>query len=197
MKKYFILITSLLYLGCSIGKIENDLAIENLKGKVKAVIDTSFFYYSSAENLLDSVATINASYEKNGIIKYNDLGNRLETDYFKQESNFNKIVDYDSVGNYVDQNYFAKKIKHTFKYDDEMNLVEVGFYDFKGTYLNSVDKYDILGHPLETIVYNPDGSLSHTNTFKCEYDSMGNWISIIVFENHIPYSLIKRKIIYY
>ena len=58
-------------------------------------------------------------------------------------------------------------------------------------------KYDEKGNMIEQNRYNADGSVNSKITYKYEFDTSGNWITLTVIENDKPTELTERVIKYY
>lgn len=58
-------------------------------------------------------------------------------------------------------------------------------------------KYNENGNKIEANLYSSDAVLYSKETFKYEYDKIGNWINKISFNNNEPIKITERVIEYY
>ncbi|MCK9414889.1 MAG: hypothetical protein M0Q53_21525 [Prolixibacteraceae bacterium] len=109
---------------------------------------------------------------------------------YEAKERFGKI----EKGNRIRSNDFDFQIK----YDDQGNRIEVNEYNSDGSiYGRCTYKYNEKGNRIEENEYDTDDSLSSKYTYKYEYDTYGNWVKRIAFEDEIPRYILEREYEYY
>ncbi len=145
------------------------------------------------------------------ISKYYDKGKKIELNCSQSYSNliWKVISKYDDKGNRIEYSSFnsdgSQEQKRTFKYDDKGNKIEISSFVYDGNQQSQnykrTYKYDDKGNEIE-IEYNtyyPEDSLvyKYTDKYKYDFDSKGNWIKKIKFENEVPTLKVVREIEYF
>lgn len=212
----FILIILSLFLFAFIGnKPKNDLEKQNLKGKVKSVIESTFFAKAGMfgklqkDGLMDKYKYVfNNAGEETERIKYDTTSNRdvpIETIIYKYDSNDNLIERYDKRGDSIvfkydnskhvieEENFDSNKLvyKVTYKYDDRGNKIEKREYSHENKLESSkVYKFDRSGNETEAYnhYFNIQGTSDSRVTYK--YDNRNNKIEKDSYE---PDSVLKWK----
>lgn len=125
-----------------------------------------------------------------------EKGNRIRS------NDFDFQIKYDDQGNRIEENGYNSdgnlSFKYTYKYDDQGNRIEVNEYNSDGSiYGRCTYKYNEKGNRIEENEYDTDDSLSYKYTYKYEYDTYGNWVKRIDFEDEIPRYILEREYEYY
>jgi hypothetical protein len=135
--------------------------------------------------------------------KYDIKGNLIERDGITDNNlhHTKEINKYDNKGNLVENDWISSDgslvFKWIFKYDNKKKLIErKNIYD-KEILLRQTYKYDNNGNEIEKNLYDPRNNRHTMETFKYEFDKMGNWIKRIDFKNDTPKFLIEREIKYF
>lgn len=114
------------------------------------------------------------------------------------------ILTYDQDGKKIEEDqYFPDRsekpvIRSIFKYDENGNKIQEHMYNPEDRLIvRWLSKYDGENRLIEENYYYSDGSLNSKENYEYEYDSHGNWIKQIVYENDNPKFIIERTISYY
>ena len=134
-------------------EIENDLTRENIKGKVKQIIEAYFdakeaFGKPKKENLTDKYK-----------IKYNMDGNITEE---------------------IDLIFKGIDSKYKYLYNEDGNLISETEYEDDTLMMKTIYKYDEYGNIMEEISYNSDGNL--TSKHKYQFDEYGNITEEMIYD---------------
>jgi hypothetical protein len=201
-------------------KRKNDLSENNLNGKVKTIIDSSFSKYGyNKEWCLDNIY----KYDSNGfelenihyydgkildksMHKYNDCGDLIES-YYENGPNYIQTSKY----SYKYDQYWDKVeclwegVNRTiYKNDDKGKCIYSINYSLEGKINDSsIYKYDQKGNLTYSITYNGDGTISDSSVYK--YDLNGfkilsinyNSQGIITSQSNSKYDDKGNKIKYY
>jgi|SRR5690554_1421603 len=206
MKTKLLTIVSVLMLfsSCNENNLEkdskNDLEEENLKGKVRRIIENSYYaeykfgepqkgekIFGQSEDLFNEQGMLIEKRFTNifgdrVIKKYNDRGLELETILFNEEGGLNSktIYQYDKDGNRIERAQYDSKgkleRKEATKYDENGNRIEKVRYNSNGKieYKESV-RYDDKGNETEINYYELD-KLVEKEEYVYKYDNEGNKI---------------------
>ena len=115
-------------------------------------------------------------------------------------------AEYDEKGNLVLRNGYDSEgrlfLIFKCKYDRRGNLVEMtsvlldanidGRLDRKETF-----KYDEFGNTIEHNTYSIDGWLISKESYKYDFDKIGNWIRQIIYKDNKPICVVERTIKYF
>lgn len=175
----------MLFSNCNENNLENDskndLEEENLKGRVRSVVEKS---YDAEEKFGEAIKT--ELYQQKDYY-FNEQGDfteerhrlsRSNPDYFSYGET---IFQYDQQGNIIEKKsewissgFFGEiKHKYTYKYDNIGNKMEENYYNSEGELSSKeVYKYDGRGNKMEKNWYNSKGELKSKYTYK--YDGKGN-----------------------
>lgn len=137
---------------------------------------------------------------------YNQDGKQTEIHYLTSDGRDSRTTfEYDSHGNQICQTSYGPEgipdMCWMSRYDDNNRKTEMTRYkkerlDFRFTYT-----YNEEGKMVEASGFNADGSLSFRNTYHDDdeyaWDTHGNWIQRIEFENGKPTYILERDITYY
>jgi hypothetical protein len=175
-------------------------------------------FYSTGDSLYTN---IKYKYEGNNVMEenqYNSDGSVLLMYIYKYDNNGNELE-----WNTKDTDGTVKHFQ-TYTYDDNGNCTENSEYDDNGNAKGKeISKFDAKGNAIEFIKYNADGSLdSRTtevyddagnatesyrydatgklvmkNTYKYEFDKIGNIIKEIVYTNGKAANVTEYQITYY
>jgi len=190
-------------------RIKNDLTKENIKGKVKVIIESVYtttenkgnpkknalsskytYMYDKHGNLIenDIYFTLSVLRDKNGkvIYKYNDEGVNIEREIYDQNGllKYKEICRYDDMGNRVQEDKYntAGQLdsKRVNRYDGYGNIIEMNRYKQDGTLkLKEISKYNLEGKEIERTTYNPEIDIRWREAFK--YDVKGNEIEVSAY----------------
>ena len=170
MKKLLLLLLCVpLMFSC--GEIENSLTRANIKGKVKEIIETTFY----AKEAFDEPQKGDLRQKK--IIKYDEDGNITElTAYLADwEIDFKFKHQYDEDGNMTEETscYADGELdsKTKYQYDEDGNMIGKSY---AGWLFNDDDR-----------------------TYQYEYDKLKNWIVRTEYIDDILEFIIEREIEYY
>jgi len=170
----------LFFSNCTDNKIKNDLTKENLKGKVRRVIENS---YDTEEKFGEVIKTDQYGQKE---FYFNEQGYFLQKkerfnypDYFSYNT---ETFKYDQQENIIEKRFESNNSmfgesshKYTYKYDKKGNKIEENRYNYKGELEDKVVyKYDSSGNKIEKNNYNSKGELRSKETYK--YDNKGNEI---------------------
>lgn len=132
-------------------------------------------YHYETNKMICKYDIVGAKSIKNKDIYLYENGKEIESTHFEDE---------------------VKKYKYSFKHDNKGNLIEQVLYsvnvseDYQLLY-----KYDNWDNEVEQLYKFSNGE-TKLKTLKYDYDSMGNWIKCIIYENNIQVEVIERKISY-
>ena len=213
MKNVIYLLSILFLISCTTNdKGKNDLSVENLRGSVKSLKETTyravdkFGQLSKGEKtgISDNQMFDDGSLSSKHTVKYDDKGNQNERNLYNSDGilRSKETVKYDDKGNLIEWNSYnsdgSLSYKETNKYDDKGNRIEENWYNSDGSLSHKyTNKYDDKGNQNERNKYNSDGSLSYEATFEYIYDEKNNWIKRILFWEDIPKKIVEREIEYY
>lgn len=133
---------------------------------------------------------------------YNKKGNKAQESYYDSKSNLyeDRFYDYDSDGNIIKErrvNFKPKSFFETrYKYDDHNNIIEELITSSGGLNSTHTYDYDENGNKIKQTNVVSDG-LRWESTWKYKYDSYGNWVEKIAFEEGEAKFLLERTIKYY
>ncbi len=129
----------------------------------------------------------NGQLEDSASYKVDARGNRIDWNTYKGDGtlewNYNR--EYDNQGNLLESSeYYRGKLKnrHTYKYDDKLNIIEENFFDGEGRLkLKEVFTYDDKKNITEVVDYNHNGNFQSRYTYK--FDERGNQIEERAYDN--------------
>lgn len=196
----FILCLSLFLFSFTDGRKKmNDLEINGIKGKVKTIWSSDYYYLDSVLMAKDTVR-INIAISNYMLkTKYNEQGNILSCE--QADGKVTLLNVYDKSGNKVTCTKFDSegKLKYSGfnKYDAHANnIIESRGYSLYDDTLNiSIVKYkyDAKGNIIEADDYNEENKLD--NYWKCIYDSKGNKTDEIQYDSKGKF-IQKRSYLY-
>jgi len=191
MKAYkiilFFIITLTILFSCSRGKIKNDLAEENIIGRVKTLTDSSFsgtvFFGEFQIQKVDGIL----------VYSYNEQGNMIDMISYDPADGSLFLKDtytYDDKGKKVEYLKvfgnssfdFKTSPNDTYKYDDNGKVIEHNYY-IEGYIFQPKVKYnyDDRGNMIEKMYFGSDGSLGTKDTYT--YDIKGKMTGWKAFNN--------------
>jgi hypothetical protein len=183
---------------CGEKKEENDLSRDNLKGKVKEIIQVR----------LDAPRVSGEIYDDINIYKYDENGKMTEMAWYSGEEIIKKVKYKADENGFIARKivegkeketlpFFSSQQSNEFKYDEEGNLTEYIRYDNDDNLMKTEYKSDEYGNVTETILY-VNGELSNTTKYKYKYDVSNNWTMLTVSSDKLTSShSISREIKYY
>jgi hypothetical protein len=187
-----------------VNKKNNDLAIENLKGKISIITETLYdveMQYGEQQTG-DTISRIVSKYNKQGneveyyyynstklewksTSKVNDDGKVVEsTNYGEDGTVYNSIaLKYNEKGNLIEKDsYFTNSSlneKNIYKYDENNNRIEYNRYTSDGAlFTKYAYQFDNKGNYIELEIYLGNNLDSK---FKCKYDDNNNLIEEKVY----------------
>ncbi|MFJ1365788.1 RHS repeat domain-containing protein [Capnocytophaga canimorsus] len=135
------------------------------------------------------------------IYKYDNQGHLIEAFFYSSRGKLeNKQTHkYDKKGNLTQTNTYDSSgnlyARQTFKYDNKENKIEENKFGKDSKYdKKSIFKYNTKGDLTEKIHISKEGFYSKW-TYK--YDSHGNWIEEIFYDDNLFVAMTKREIAYY
>jgi hypothetical protein len=153
---------------------------------------TSEYEYDDNENLVEEKdSNSEGVLESKTTYEYDDNENLIEEKEYIFDKDGNPIVDsehsykYDDNGNLIGEMFFdCCELRNTisYKYDDNGNLIGEMFFDCCEILLLN-NAYDDKGNQIEMIEYDTSYSY-YQETYKYEFDKLGNWIKKIVFSRY-------------
>lgn len=183
MKKiFFVLAVMTLISSCTGNKTKNDLAKNNIKGKVRTITESQ---YSGIEKFGEAQKK-SLVYKK--IYTYNHNGNLTEECTYKPDGSLKIKTNnkYDEKGNLTEENNYSPdknsffNYKCIYKYDEKGNRTELNNYNFDGDlHYKQTYEHDDNGNLVGEKHYNPDGSF-RDNPITYKYDDNSN----VVDEKH-------------
>jgi hypothetical protein len=202
MKKLLLILLCLpLLFSCGGKNQENDLSRDNLKGKVKEIIEVR----------LDVLFVSGVIYNETTKYKYDENGKKIEMAYYLDEELIKKVKykadENGSVGKVVEGKenlpFLNMSSPREFKYDEDGNNTESSYYDSDDKLIKREHKYDVDGNVTESNNY-VNGELFVDNVFSTKYkykfDESKNWIMVTIvdyFDKDSSSRSISRKIEYY
>ncbi len=138
------------------------------------------------------------------LIRYNSEGRRLERTNYSSDtiSESRTFYRHDSRGNVIDLKWYSTYgtlLMHiSSEFDKRGHKISEKEYDNDNVMVSRrVYTNDPNGNSTEMVEYNADGAILTKRTYTYEYDSIGNWLKMVVFEEGIPKYIRERKIQYY
>jgi hypothetical protein len=169
-------------------------------------VQNEFIHFKAARSLYrydnNGVLVSNSRYNGDGTLqdsasyKVDSKGNRIDWNTYKGDGTleWNYSREYDLQGNLVESNEFFKgalKSRHTYKYDEKLNIKEENFYEADGRLkLKELFKYDDKRNVVEITDYDRTGVFKAKYTYA--YDAKGNQVEEREFdgENSTKYKKI-------
>ncbi|MFJ1427832.1 hypothetical protein ACILD6_04405 [Capnocytophaga canimorsus] len=167
-------------------------------------VSKMIYKYDDKDNLIEENWSDSSGNIYDGpTYKYDDKGNQIEKNHYHSDGSFEgkQIYKYDDKGNQIElNNYnydgdFVGKI--TCKYDDKGNKVEAEMHNDWNGFIRLIFKYDDKNNVVEMNMYDSKEGSEDKITFKYEFDTKGNWVKLINYENDKPELIIEREIEYY
>lgn len=172
-------------------------------------VQNEFVHFKATKSLykydINGILVSNSRYNGDGMLEdsasytVDSKGNRIDWNTYKGDGsiewNYNRI--YDLQGNLIESNENYKgalKSRHTYKYDDKLNIIEENYYEGDGRLkLKELFKYDDKRNVIEITDINRTGGFKARYTYA--YDSRGNQIEEREFddENSTKYKRIVTK----
>ena len=133
--------------------------------------------------------------------KYDEKGNVIEENKYNADGSLRSFrpkttYKYDENGNKIEENWYnagSLRYEFTYKYDEKGNKIEESWYNADGSLdAKYKSKYDEKGNEIEKNYYRyyrAEGSLSSKTTYKFEFDTTGNWITLTEIFNDKPTDL--------
>jgi len=130
--------------------------------------------------------------------KYDENGNKIEENWYNAGSlRYEFTYKYDEKGNKIEESWYnadgSLDAKYKSKYDEKGNEIEKNKYYADGSLdAKYKSKYDEKGNEIEKNYYRyyrAEGSLSSKTTYKFEFDTTGNWITLTEIFNDKPTDL--------
>ena len=203
----YLLTITLILISCGNNTKENDLDNQNINGKVKEIIDSTFYAeVVFGEPQKDRVKALNK-------ISFNENGNMTEANIYNRDGSlFVKFkYDYDNKNNLIQLKRYNEEgkelTKRQFKTNEDGNIIEEIEYQrasiehSKATEL--VEKktfiYDTYGNKVKITRYEDQDEDEEPFTFEFKYtfDKHKNWISKIQYDNDNAEYISERTLIYY
>lgn len=181
---------------CGEKKEENDLSRDNLKGKVKEIIQVRLDAPSVSGGMSDLISIY--TYDENGkmteMARYSGEELIKQVKYKADENGFiaKKIVEGKEKETLP---FFSEEGSYEFKYDEEGNLIE-DIYHNKYNLMKTEYKSDEYGNVTETISY-VNGELYNNTKYKYKFDASKNWTMLTVSSDNTSSHSISREIEYY
>lgn len=170
-------------------------------------VQNEFVHFKATKSLYkydnNGILISNSHYNGDGIMEdsasytVDSKGNRIDWNTYKGDGslewNYNR--EYDIQGNLIESNEFNKgvlKSRHTYKYDDKLNVKEENLFEGDGRLkLKELFKYDDNRRVIEITDYNQTGGFKARYTY--EYDSRGNQTEEREYDNE--FSKYYKKIV--
>jgi hypothetical protein len=196
MKKLLLILLCFpMLFSCGEKKEENDLSRDNLKGKVKEIIQVRLDAPLISGRISDIISIY--KYDENG--KMTEMARYLGEELIKQvkyKADENGFIAPKLVEG-KENIPFSDRVSREFKYDEDGNNTESSFYDNDDNLIKSEYKYDEDGNVTESIDY-VNGELFNTTKYKYKYDASKNWTMLTVSSDKLTSSQsISREINYY
>lgn len=165
---------------------------------------TDYFYEGT--NLVKELVNINSNGEESTrkiINKYNNFNSIDTTRQYENEELYKLIVNkYDEYGIRLESVEKFKKGQQvdeifTKKFDKQGNTVTFIYENQKGKYEKVINNYNGEGLVVQRKIFNKEGELNSSYSWKYKLDKFGNWISSEYSKNGILNSIKKREIEYY
>jgi YD repeat-containing protein len=156
-------------------------------------------------NIIESLqyAAYTDSLVSKSVYKYDDKGNEIEAyEYTSTDSLTDKIIrKYDDKGNNIEMYNYNVDNKLNSKiitgYDENGQRIERIEYDADSNMISkTIYKYNEKGFYTDVCVYDANNSLKSKKTYIYKYDSVGNWIEEIVYDDGVATKIIERQIDY-
>ncbi len=138
------------------------------------------------------------------VYSYDDGGNKTESIRYQPNGQVDQIktFQYDSIGNNTRTELYYKEDqleeRYDYQYDESGNVL---VYIRYGGDLSVMSKflyfYDDKGNLLNETRYYADTNLRQKFSYGYQYDSSGNWIEKIVYQNETPEFIYQRVYAYY
>ena len=140
---------------------------------------------------------------------YDDKGNRTAANriagnrYELQTNTERAEYTYDDKGYRTGLNHYDSDgtllLKWEYKHDGKGNQTEADLHAYGGAFYSKIkyNKYDDKGNYTEKSRYNSDGALLSTDTYVYTYDSKGNWLKRITYEDGVATEVCEREYRYY
>ncbi len=146
------------------------------------IISTTIFKYDSHGNKIERIKSTRHGSDQieKFSYEYDNLGNKIErTDYNDAgDVQYRYSYKYDTQNNLTEYTMRlsngAVVEKISCKYDSSGKLIESQSYSHGKYSGKSIHEYDDDSRLIKSILYNSDGSVNHTNTYK--YDEFGNLV---------------------
>ncbi len=214
------LLTLLFLIACSDKKVINDWTRDNLKGKVRTIIQTVelknsgntlklIYNYDNQGSWLERQDYDNdGSLRRKRTVTFNSKTNATDINAYDKTGKLSEkwVLKYNNDGKLIEESGYNVKngkieFKYTNQYDSNNNLKETNRYDFKDILIERVVyKNDSDGKPIEQKNYDGKGNFIDKDLIKYfDYDEKGNWKNkqILSAENNSPKIIIKRQFTYY
>jgi len=210
------------FISCTSEKVKNSLTEQNLNGKVKSLIETTYTVDSSGKitdsNFLEKI-----------LYRFNSRGNKIEEIHYHPDS-LDELATfkYNTSGKKVEKRWrdTNNELDHiaTFRYDKKGNNIEKRWSETDGSLMKkeiylfdengnktveeiiSIEdsmserrtfSFDYQHNLIEEIRYNSDDSIPHRYSYTyLEFDKAGNWLKRMQSEKNIPISITIRVIEY-
>ncbi|MBI3511026.1 MAG: hypothetical protein HY064_10215 [Bacteroidetes bacterium] len=158
---------------------QNDLAADNMKGKV-AMVTQKYYQVLQTAAGKDSVGQEWEMTDHTYIMAYTDKGYVAWANFYKTGSflDYRYVFKYDDAGNRIEETWFdsdnALDYRLTRKYSPKGFIMEMKKYsDTAGTYdEKTVYEPDPVGNPLKATLYDGNDAVVQTTSYK--YDEYGN-----------------------
>ena len=182
---------------CGEKKEENDLSRDNLKGKVKEIIQVR----------LDAPLVSGGTSDDISIYQYDENGKMTEMAWYSGEEIIKKVIYKADENGFIARKivegkeketlpFFSSQQSNEFKYDEEGNLIEYIRYDNDENLMKTEYKSDEYGNVTETISY-VNGELYNNTKYKYKFDASKNWTILTVSSDNTSSYSISREIEYY
>jgi len=180
---------------CGEKKEENDLSRDNLKGKVKEIIQVRLDAPLISGEISDLISIY--KYDENG--KMTEMARYLGEELIKQVKY--KADENGSIATKLVEGKehipFSDRVSREFKYDEDGNNTKYSYYDNDDNLIEREYKYDEYGNMTESIDY-VNGELSNTTKYKHKLDASKNWTMVTLSSDKLTSShSIRREIKYY
>jgi hypothetical protein len=167
---------------------KNNLELLDLKGRVKSLKEISYQAVEKLGKILKGKLDRQQDTGDDFYYLFNEYGNISESIIYSSNdgSPIVKFSDkYDEFGNKIETNQFYfqdnRNSKTTYKYNDKGNKIEEIHYNSNGSpYTKTIKKYNDKGNEIESYDYKSDGSLESKWTRK--YDDTGKLIEMNYFK---------------
>lgn len=158
-----------------ISKKRTDVENDGFKGKIMQV-EIAPYYSKKKSGQVGLIGNILKDERYHRIIKYDELGYKVEETQFCIDERFNEAINmkytyiHDELGNAIVENHFNITGKltetYTFKYDNKANLIEMNYFKPADKFRTRTNwKYDTSGRIIEIINYNSSFEVLDRSTF--------------------------------